>query len=51
MVVQKSLHFLLVLVCYYAIEDEQILKLWSYNSVTGGRYVHMEKGKNGDVIN
>ena len=31
---------------------EKVLKLWSCNSVSGGRYVHMEKkGENGKVIN
>ena len=52
LVVQKSLHFLLVPVRDYAVEDGHILKLWSYNSVSGGRYVHMKKEEeNGDVIN
>ena len=51
LVVQKCLHFLLVPVRDYAVEDGHILKLWSYNSVSGGRYVHMEKKENSEGIN
>ena len=34
-----------------AIENGEVLKLWSCNSVSGGRYVHMKKKKKGEGIN
>ena len=45
LVVQKSLHFLLVPVAAYVIEFGNVAKLWSLNSVSGGRYVHMKSNK------